>query len=113
MAHFLIVSFTFDPATDLQYTEEVVRAIGQRPSNSTVREGERDLEFRFDNEYSLEKAMHYVVPNVLEAVDQVHQRPDLYLGNLMTPLFRYGLGMYPHFVGRCLQCSPLVSVRGN
>jgi hypothetical protein len=56
MAHFLIVSFTFDPATDVQHTEEVVRAIGQRPSNSTVREGERDLEFRFDNEYSLEKA---------------------------------------------------------
>src|SRR5262245_16918385 len=56
MAHYLIVSFEFDPVTDVQHTEEVVRAIGQRPCSSTVLEGERDLEFRFDNEHSLEKA---------------------------------------------------------
>lgn len=56
MAHYLIVSFTFDPGTDVQHTEEVVRAIGQRPSSSEVLEGERDLHFWFDNEYSLEKA---------------------------------------------------------
>ena len=56
MAHCLIVSFKFDPVTDIEHTEEVVRAIGQRPRSSAVLEGERDLEFWFDNEYSLEKA---------------------------------------------------------
>ena len=56
MAHYLIVSFEFDPVTDAEHTEEVVRAIGQRPCSSAVVEGERDLEFMFDNEYSLEKA---------------------------------------------------------
>jgi hypothetical protein len=56
MAHYLIVSFEFDPVTDAQDTEEVVRAIGQQPCSSTALEGERGLEFKFDNEYSLEKA---------------------------------------------------------
>ncbi len=56
MAHYLMVSFNFDPETDVQDIQEVVRSVGQRPCASEVVEGERDLEFRFDNEYSLEQA---------------------------------------------------------
>lgn len=69
MAHYLIVSFNFDPATDVADTEEVVRAIGQRPSSSEVLEGERDLQFRFDNEYSLEKATRRLDACTIEFTD--------------------------------------------
>lgn len=69
MAHYLMVSFNFDPATDVRDTEEVVRAIGQRPSSSEVVEGERDLQFRFDNEYSLEKANRRLDDCTIEFTD--------------------------------------------
>lgn len=75
MAHYLIVSFNFDPATDAKDTEEIVRAIGQRPSSSEVVEGERDLQFRFDNEYSLEKASRRLDDCTIEFTDvsSVHE----------------------------------------
>ena len=69
MPHYLIVSFKFDPATDMQHTEEVVRAIGQGPCSTRVLEGERDLEFRFDNEYSLEKASRRLDDCSIELTD--------------------------------------------
>ncbi len=85
MAHYLIVSFEFDPVMDVEHTEEVVRAIGQRPRSSEVLEGERDLEFWFDNEYSLEKAIRSLDDCSIEFTD-VSSRHDDGLPNLETDL---------------------------
>jgi hypothetical protein len=76
-AHSLNISFTFDPVTDAQQTEEVVRAVGRRPRRSEVLEGERDLEFWFDNEYSLEKAIRHLDDCSVEFTDVSSGHDDL------------------------------------
>jgi hypothetical protein len=76
MAHYLMVSFNFEPETDVQDIQEVVRSVGQRPCASEVVEGERDLEFRFDNEYSLEQASRRLDDCSVELTD-VSSRHDV------------------------------------
>lgn len=76
MAHYLMVSFSFDPETDVKDIQEVVRSVGQRPCASEVVEGERDLEFRFDNEYSLEQASRRLDDCSVELTD-VSSRHDV------------------------------------
>ncbi len=53
MAHYLIVSFEFDPVTNVQHTEQVVRYRPWLPFPRLT--GGAIWKFWFDNEYSLRR----------------------------------------------------------